>query len=552
MVSDCQIHGGSNVLKREHPVIATTPVKPSLRAANAELDSFGDGRRRRVEALENRTDEDDAVAERAKRPALYLAAVCVETNTLDGEDVRSVGEESPLDDVDLFEMRTSVHRRIGVAQRGDECGRADKLLAVFERASRMISQRQREHIVYDAWQPALARQIGIGERSARIDYSANNGRRDLFVRNLETGVTTLVSVNFAGTGTGTGDFGSAVVSSDGCFVAFTSSASDLVGPGIDTNNLTDVFVRDLQAGVTMLVSVNERGTASGNEHSLAPTISADGHRIAFLSGASNLVADGMDDNAAEDVFVRDIESGVTTLVSVNSAGTGSAETHSTMPVISADGRVVAFKSFADDLAAPGIDSNLTGDVFVRDLAAGTTMAISVNPSGTATGKGNSAAGDLPVLSADGRFVAFVSSARDVVTPETDDLYNVFLRDRQLGRTILVTADPTGAAAGEVGSPSFNKLAISSDGRFVAFESSVTTLVRGITDQNDDDDVFLRDTRSGITSLASTNQDRTATGNGSSFAPVLSASGKVLAFASSARDLVDPSVTNFTNVYRFSR
>ncbi len=201
-----------------------------------------------------------------------------------------------------------------------------------------------------------------------------NGRRDLFVRNLETGVTTLVSVNFAGTGTGTGDFGSAVVSSDGCFVAFTSSASDLVGPGIDTNNLTDVFVRDLQAGVTMLVSVNERGTASGNEHSLAPTISADGHRIAFLSGASNLVADGMDDNAAEDVFVRDIESGVTTLVSVNSAGTGSAETHSTMPVISADGRVVAFKSFADDLAAPGIDSNLTGDVFVRDLAAGTTAA----------------------------------------------------------------------------------------------------------------------------------------------------------------------------------
>jgi Tol biopolymer transport system component len=379
-----------------------------------------------------------------------------------------------------------------------------------------------------------------------------NRTSDLFVRDLEAGVTTLVSVNFAGTGTGNGNSNSAVISADGRFIAFASSASDLVAPGVDINHLTDVFVRDVQAGITMLVSVNASGRASGNEHSFAPAISADGHRIAFQSGASDLVADGIDDNAAEDIFVRDLENGVTTLVSVNSAGTGSADTHSTTPVISSDGRVVAFESYADDLLPRGVDNNATGDIFVRDLAAATTTAISVIPAGTATGKRDSVTGALPVLSADGRFVAFVSSAPDLVAPETDGRYNVFLRDRQLGKTILVTADPTGAAAGEAGGPTFNKLALSADARFVAFESEATTLARGIADQNDSPDVFLRDTRSGTTTMVSTNRDRTASGNGPSSSPLLSANGKVLAFMSSAHDLVDPSVTNFTHLYRFSR
>ncbi len=149
---------------------------------------------------------------------------------------------------------------------------------------------------------------------------------------VATGVVTeLVSINQAGTGSGNGVSFNPVFSTDGRFVAFSSGASDLVAN--DTNGTEDVFVRDLQTGTTTLVSINRTGTGS-NGGSSDPVISADDRFVAFLSDASDLVAN--DTNNTTDMFVRDLQTGTTTLVSVNRAGTGGNGVSSD-PVISADG-----------------------------------------------------------------------------------------------------------------------------------------------------------------------------------------------------------------------
>ena len=178
---------------------------------------------------------------------------------------------------------------------------------------------------------------------------------------LASGTTTLVSVNSEGMGGGNADSHSPSVSADGRFVAFSSEAANLTA--YDTNGAADVFVRDLQHGTTTLVSVNRAGTGGGNDGSGMPSISADGRFVAFLSGASNLTAD--DTNYTFDIFVRDLQTGKMTLVSVNNAGAGGGNLDSWNPSISADGRFVAFESWADNLV--DYPTAAYSDVFVRAL-----------------------------------------------------------------------------------------------------------------------------------------------------------------------------------------
>ncbi len=202
-------------------------------------------------------------------------------------------------------------------------------------------------------------------------------------------------------------------------MAFTSLASDLAAN--DTNGNYDVFVRDLQLGTTTLISVNRFGTASGNGGSGAPVISQDGRFVAFTSSAEDLAA--IDTNFAGDVFVRDLQLGTTTLVSINRFGSSSGVAASGGPIISQDGRFVVFTSSAADLAAN--DTNGASDVFVRDLQLGTTTLVSINRLGTESGNGYS---QQVVSSSDGRFLGFSSVASDlVVTPDTNEGEDVFVR-----------------------------------------------------------------------------------------------------------------------------
>ena len=282
-----------------------------------------------------------------------------------------------------------------------------------------------------------------------------------------TPTTTLVSVNAAGTDGGNGDSGQLSISADGTKVAFESTARDLVGT--DTNRRPDVFVRDLTTGTTTLVSVNAAGTDSGNGVSYGPSISADGTKVAFGSDDSNLV--GTDTNGTDDIFVRDLTAGTTTLVSVNAAGTDSGNGDSYGPSISAAGTKVAFGSSASDLV--GTDTNGGQDVFVRDLTAGTTTLVSVNTAGNDSGSPGSLNFYQQSISADGTKVVFTSQASDLVGTDTNGDYDVFVRDLTTGVTKLVSVN---AAGTDSGNSSSLMRAISSDATKIAFTSEASDLV----------------------------------------------------------------------------
>src|SRR5205814_1263965 len=196
-------------------------------------------------------------------------------------------------------------------------------------------------------------------------------------------------------------------SADGRFVAFAAWARNLA-PG-DTNGFGDVFVHDRGTGVTERLSVDGAGTEA-NDTIHQPAISADGRFVAFVSAATNLVPG--DTNGLSDVFVHDRRTRRTERVSVDSAGT-QADGASASPALSADGRFVAFSSSATNLV-PG-DTNGQADVFVHDRRTGTTERVSVDSAGT----GANGWSERPSISADGRFVAFCSYATNLVPRDTN-------------------------------------------------------------------------------------------------------------------------------------
>ena len=370
---------------------------------------------------------------------------------------------------------------------------------------------------------ADGRYVAFGSLASNLVPGDTNGLNDVFVRDALLGTTTRVSVDSAGTqGNGGSDYPS--ISADGRYVAFRSAATNLV-PG-DTNTRDDIFVRDTVTNTTTRVSVDSAGVQS-NGFSYDPSISADGRYVAFDSAASNLVSG--DTNASDDVFVRDTVENTTPRVSVDSAGV-QGNLWSDYPSISADGRYVAFESYATNLV-PG-DTN-ANDIFVRDRLLGTTTRVSVDSAG--------AQGDWgsyhPSISADGRYVAFGSDSTNLVPGDTNGSRDVFVRDTLTGTTTRVSVDSAGVqgdGAGGYYSPS-----ISADGRYVAFDSWATNLVSG--DTNGTGDVFVRDRLLGITTRTSVDSGGTQ-GNGESGKPSISADGRCVAFSSVASNLV-PGDTN---------
>ena len=244
------------------------------------------------------------------------------------------------------------------------------------------------------------------------------------------------------------------LSPDGRYVAFASFAANLA-PG-STNGRHNIYLRDRSAGATERVSVGPGG-AAGNDSSFDAAVSADGLLVAFGSYATNLVPG--DDNMRPDIFARDRGAGATERANVAPDG-AQANDDSDSPGLSADGRFLAFRSAATNLVAG--DTNLYGDVFVRDRRAGTTERVSVS-SGGAEGDANSY---RPVISADGQFVAFVSDATNLVPGDTNGHADVFVRDLAAGRTERVSLGPGGAQGN--GDSGYVGLAISGDGRLRRF------------------------------------------------------------------------------------
>jgi Tol biopolymer transport system component len=241
-----------------------------------------------------------------------------------------------------------------------------------------------------------------------------NGVGGVFVRDRSTGTTSMVSLRSDGDQSNAGGYDPSI-SADGRYVVFTSLATNLV-PG-DTNGKADVFVHDRSTGTTSRVSVRSNGDQANNRRSDEPSISADGRYVAFVSGAANLVRG--DTNGKADVFVHDRQTGTTSRVSVRSNG-DQVNWPSLDPSISAHGRYVAFRSGAANLV-PG-DTNGKADVFVHDRQTGTTRRVSVRSNGDQA-NGYSHA---PSISADGRYVAFHSYATNLVSSDTNGMPDVFV------------------------------------------------------------------------------------------------------------------------------
>jgi tricorn protease-like protein len=241
--------------------------------------------------------------------------------------------------------------------------------------------------------------------------------------------------------------------------------------------------------------------------------------------------------------------GATERVSVDSAG-NQANSYSSGPAISADGRYATFQSGASNLV-PGDTNNfcwngvdLTGncpDVFVHDRLAGTTERVSVNSAGN---QGNGGSG-APAISADGRYVTFQSEASNLVLGDTNDDEDVFVRDRQTGQTERVSVDSAGNQGNEIS----RGPTISDDGRYVAFDTWASNLVQG--DTNGNDDVFVRDRQTGQTERVSVDSVGNQ-GNGESYGSAISASGRYVTFESEASNLVPGDTNGLLDVFVHDR
>lgn len=363
---------------------------------------------------------------------------------------------------------------------------------------------------------ANGRNVAFSSEANNLVDNDGNEAMDVFVHDLLTGKTQRVSVDSAGA-EGDGPSFSPAFSADGSLVAFASGAGNLVAG--DTNGVYDIFVRNLKTGVTSRISVDSSGVES-NGSSSGPSFSANGRFVAFLSYASNLVAE--DGNATADVFVHDLKTGITQRASVDSSG-AEGNSFSYEPVLSENGRYVAFSSYASNLVSG--DNNGTYDVFMRDLVKGVTQRISVDNSGI---EGNNESSG-PAISSNGRYVAFHSKASNLIEGDGNYAIDVFLRDLKKGVTERVSLDSSGVE----GNSTSIYPTISANGRYVAFHSTATNLTAG--DDNVTADVFVRDLRSGITELVSLD-DSGIEGNSTSIYPAISGNGRYVAFETYADNL----------------
>lgn len=295
----------------------------------------------------------------------------------------------------------------------------------------------------------------------------------------------------------------------------------------DTNNTSDVFVKDLLTGITTRISTDTDGV-QGNNYSYFPSLRADGSKVSFLSQSTNLISS--DSNSANDVFVKDLSTGVLTHASINESGV-QADSASFEPALSADGTRVAFHTSASNLVSG--DTNSRVDVFVKDLSTGVVVRVSSDSMG-AQGDGVS---QQAALSADGTIVTFSSVAGNLVSGDLNGAFDVFVKDLS---TDVIQTTSLAVIPHLAGNNSLMQPVFSQDGTKVAFYSHASNLVG--SDLNGYSDIFIKDLASGEVTLVSTAVDSTQANRGS-FRPIFSPDSTSIMFASDANNLVDGDSTD---------
>jgi Tol biopolymer transport system component len=388
-------------------------------------------------------------------------------------------------------------------------------------------------------EPALSRDgrfVAFSSDATNLVDGDKNGAADVFVRDRTSGTTTRVSVSSSGAEADAESWGPGI-SGDGRFVVFASNAKNLASG--DSNGAADVFLHDRQSGDTTMVSLASDGTP-GNGDSDDASVSDDGRRVAFQSFSALVPGDTNED---EDVYVRD-RNGSTQRVSVSTEGEG-ANAWSGEAQISPDGGCVVFASSARNLLRG--DAGETEDpwhieVFRRDLAKGTTEGISM----TADAPRSEGRSGFPCVGADPGLVAFHSTVPTFAPPDADATWDVFVADRRAGAITLVSV----ASDGRHGSQYNSEPGMSFDGRVVGFVSGSPELISG--DTNKAYDIIVRDRRSGTLSRVSVASDGSQANGDSAGPPALSGDGRLVAFESSASNLVPGDTNGATDVFLHDR
>jgi hypothetical protein len=368
------------------------------------------------------------------------------------------------------------------------------------------------------------RWVAFDSTATNLTPADTNSIYDVFLKDMDTGTVTLVSTSSAGV-QGNSHSSDPYISANGRYVAFTSGATNLVTG--DTNGRNDVFVKDMQTGTTTRISLDSSGGQLIG-HSLYPTISASGEHISFVTDANGVVAG--DTNNSYDVYVRNTIFNTVTRASSDAVGVV-GNGISDWGVVSESGLRVVFQSTSTDLTT---DSNGgSRDIFVKDLVTGAVELVSKSTAGV---QANSSS-QFPVISSDESMIAFESYANNLVSDDTNGVRDVFVTNRLTGDLIRVSESNTG----EAGNQDSTGASISSNGSFVAFVSTSTNLTSA--GGNGQPKIFVKNVAQGTVALFAG-----PFANGAPQQPLVGSS-RYLTFISYASNLVANDTNNERDAFR---
>ena len=400
------------------------------------------------------------------------------------------------------------------------------------------------------------RHIAFASDASNLVNDDRNAHTDIFVKDVVTGSLELVSADGVGN-QGNGNSINPSISADGRYVAFESAADNFFSG--DTNGNSDVFVKDLTTGSLTCVS-SDVPNNSPNSEFISPSMSSDGRYVAFERAVLALTSSGYD---VADIFLKDMVTGSLSRISPGADDNANFYFFSS-PSISADGRYVAFSGDLTYTSTTGFERtidqpsgqavavsnavrSMVGDtpndwsgVFVKDLTTGAFTRVDTDSAG------NKGDGDAwyPNISGDGRYVAFQSSADNLVAGDTNNVFDVFVKDLNNGSIRRVSTDSTG----NQGNGFSRNPSISADGRYVAFSSDASNLALG--DTNHETDVFVKDLAIGVTRLISADSTGNP-GNGPSTEARISEDGRYVTFWSIASSLHPDATMTTADIFRWS-